>query len=451
LEVKTDISDRDWVDWALNDLAAGRIQALSNALSDMHPAEVADLLEAMPREQRSALWVAVPVEQAAEVLTYLHDEARVGIIEEMDDEELAAAAGRMDVEDLASVIEELPQDPKKTILQSLDQDQRDQLWTVLAYEEDSAGRLMSTEVACVRPDVSLAVVLRWLRRQPGLPPHTDALMVINPEGRFLGKLSLSGLLTGDPKALVSTVMAEDCDVVPVGTPEREVAALFDRRDLISVPIVGEQQQLLGRITIDDVVDIIREEADRVIMHRAGLDEDEDLFAPVMPSARRRALWLGVNLITVFAAAWVIGRFQAALDQIVALAVLMPVVASMGGIAGSQTLTLTIRGLALGQVARSNIHWLLRKELAIGALNGIVWALVVALVAYLWFGDPGIAWVIALAMLANLLAAALAGILVPISLHRLKIDPALSGTVVLTTVTDILGFLSFLGLASIMLL
>ncbi len=451
MEVITEISDRDWVDWALNDLAAGRMQALSEALSDMHPAEVADLLEAMPREQRSALWSAVPKEQAAEVLTYLHDEVRVGIITEMDDADLAAAAGRMDAEDLAFIIEDLPQDPKTTILQSLDQDQRDQLWTVLAYEEDSAGRLMSTEAACVRPDVTLAVVLRWLRRQEALPPHTDALMVIDPDGRFLGKLSLSTLLTNDPKRQVSEVMAEDCDKVPVDTPAREVAALFDRRDLISVAVVGDEQQLLGRITIDDVVDIIREEADRVLMNRAGLDEDEDLFAPVMPSAQRRALWLGLNLITVFAASWVIGRFQVALDQIVALAVLMPVVASMGGIAGSQTLTLTIRGLALGQVARSNIQWLLRKELAIGALNGLAWALVVALVAYLWFGSPGIAWVMALAMLINLLAAALAGILVPITLHRLKIDPALSGTVVLTTVTDILGFLSFLGLASLLLL
>lgn len=440
------------VEWVLNTLGEDNARdTLSPVLEQMHAADVANLLEAMPPEQREALWEIVLPEHEGEILTYLHDEARATIIEEMDAEELVAAAGQMDVEDLAEVIEELTQDQSDTILSSLDKDRRARLEAVLSYEEDSAGRLMTTDVMSVRPDVSIAVVLRWLRRHSALPPHTDALMVTDEEGIYLGKLPMDVLVTSSTDEIVADIMEKDSEAVTVATSDHDVAALFDRRDLISVAVVDANKQLLGRITIDDVVDVIKEEAEETLMRSAGLDQEEDLFSPVVPSAKRRGVWLGINLITVFMAAWVIGRFEAALDQIVALAVLMPVVASMGGIAGSQTLTLTIRGLALDQIATSNTRWLLMKEVYVGALNGAVWAVVVAIVSYLWFEDMGLAIVIAVALIINLLAAAVSGIAVPLTLKRFGIDPALSGAVVLTTVTDIMGFLSFLGLATLFLL
>ena len=451
MEPIAEVRGNELVGAALADLDAGRMAQVQDALLELHAAEIADLLEAMPPEQRLALWQVMPPEQEGEVLSYLHDEARASIIVEMDDDNLVAAAGQMDVEDLADVIEELPQDLSETILDALEQDHRARLEAVLAYDEGTAGRLMSTDVLSVRPAVTLAVVLRWLRLHASLPPHTDALMVTDSAGSYLGKLSMDAIVTGDPDALVESVMQPTAEVVHASATEHDVAALFDRRDLISVAVLDDQEQLLGRITIDDVVDIIREEADHTLLRSAGLDEEEDLFAPVFPSARRRGVWLGINLITVFLAAWVIGQFEEALDQMVALAVLLPVVASMGGIAGSQTLTLTIRGMALDQIARGNVRWLTTKELAVGALNGGVWALVVALVAYVWFRDAGISAVIAVAMVLNLLAASLSGIGVPLILKRMGIDPALSGAVILTTVTDVIGFLSFLGLATLFLL
>lgn len=432
-------------------LDAGDQAAVAAALEEAHPAEVADLLESLPPEPRSELWQAVPTELEGEVLTHLHDEARASVIEEMEAGELVAAAGSMAPEDLAEIIVELPEDQSAMLLQALDQDHRKRLEYVLNFEEHSAGRLMSSEVVSVRLDVTLAVVLRWLRRHNKLPPHTDSLMVIDDTGRYLGKLDLADALTGDPDTLVATLMNPEAPSVRAATSEHDVAAIFERRDLISLAVTDDAGYLLGRITIDDVVDVIREESDRALLNSAGLSEEEDMFAPVLPSAVRRGVWLGINLVTVFVAAWVIGRFEEALDKMVALAVLMPVVASMGGIAGSQTLTLTIRGLALDQIAASNMRWLTVKELLVGALNGLVWAVVVALISWLWFHEIGIAIIIACAMILNLLVAALAGVVVPLLLHRWGIDPALSGAVILTTVTDVIGFLSFLGLATMFLL
>lgn len=440
------------VEWVLNTLEqADSHTQLGPVLAQMHAGEVANLLEAMPPEQRQALWEVILPEHEGEILTYLHEEARHSIIETMDVDELVAAAGQMEVADLADVIEELPAEQYDSILASLDQDRRSRLETVLAYEEDSAGRLMSTDVMSVRPDVSMAVVLRWLRRHDKLPPHTDALMVVDERGVYLGSLPMQVLVTAGADTLVETVLEHQSDAVNVHTSEHEVAALFNRRDLVSVAVVDDNQQLLGRITVDEVVEVIKTEAQETLMRSAGLDQEEDLFSPVVPSARRRGLWLGINLITVFMAAWVIGQFEEALDKIVALAVLMPVVASMGGIAGSQTLTLAIRGLALDQIAASNTRWLLMKEVAVAGLNGAVWAVVVAVVAYLWFNDPWLALIIAIALVLNLLAAAVSGIIIPLTLKRVGIDPALSGAVILTTVTDIMGFLSFLGLATVFLL
>ncbi|NEV64589.1 magnesium transporter [Thiorhodococcus minor] len=439
------------VELAQSDLAQGWTERLASALAELHPAEVAGLLEGMPPEPRRATWELVPEDQRGEVLAYVHDEARATLIDEMQPEELVEAAEQMDDEDLAEVLDVLPADLTETVLTALEEDHRRRIEAVLSYPEGTAGRLMSTDVISVRADVTLAVVLRWLRLHLRLPPHTDALMVVGDDGRYLGKLDMGTVVTGDPDSLVADVMEPAAELARAEATESELAALFERRDLISVAVLDAEDRLLGRITIDDVVDVIREEADRRLLKSAGLEEEEDLFAPVIPSARRRGVWLGINLVTVFLAAWVIGRFEDALEKIVALAVLMPVVASMGGIAGSQTLTLTIRGLALNQIADANLRWLLLKELGVGALNGLVWAALVALVAWLWFQSTGLAMVIAVAMMLNLLAAAFSGIAVPIILHRLGIDPALSGAVILTTVTDVVGFLSFLGLASLFLL
>jgi magnesium transporter len=393
----------------------------------------------------------VSEETRGDVMAHVNDEVRTALIDELAPADLVVAAEQMDDKDLADVIEDLPVDLTESVLSALDEDHRQRIEAVLSYPEGTAGRLMSTNVISVRSDVTLAVVLRWLRRHRELPSHTDALKVLSSDGRYLGKLDMADLVTGDPDVPVAEVMHPHADTVLATTPESEVAALFERRDLISVGVLDDEDHLLGRITVDEVVAVIRKEADERLLKSAGLEAEPDLFAPVLPSAKNRAVWLGINLITVFLAAWVIGRFEEALDKIVALAVLMPVVASMGGIAGSQTLTLTIRGLALDQIAQSNVRWLARKEVAIGAINGVVWALVVALVSYLWFQSTGIAAVIAVAMVLNLLAAALSGIAVPLVLHRLGIDPALSGAVILTTVTDVVGFLSFLGLASLFLL
>jgi magnesium transporter len=425
--------------------------ALRAELDQLHTAETADLLESLPPEERCQLWDLVPEGQEGEILSYLGDEARAVILDEMDHAELIAAAETMEVEDLVDVMEELPEDVTEALLRSLDEDRRRRVEATLNYEEGTAARLMSTDVISVRTDVTLAVVLRYLRRRTGLPSHTDALMVIADDGTYLGSLPIADVVTGDPDASVDQVMKPMAEWVRAEATEHELAMLFERRDLISVAVIDQNNRLLGRITVDDVVDIIRAEADAAMLHHAGLSEDEDLFAPMLPSMQRRALWLGINMVTVFLASWVIGLFEHAIGKIVALAVLMPVVASMGGIAGSQTLTLTIRGLALDQIASGNVRWLFNKEFAIGLLNGLLWAVVVSVITNLWFHQPGIALVIGAAMIINLMAAAVCGVVIPLVLKRFGIDPALSGAVILTTVTDVIGFMSFLGLATLFLL
>jgi magnesium transporter len=426
-------------------------EALRGELDQLHAAETADLLESLPPEERCQLWDLVPEGQEGEILSYLGDEARAVILDKMDHADLVAAAETMEVEDLVDVMEELPEDVTEALLRSLDEDRRRRVEATLNYDEGTAARLMSTDVISMRQDVTLAVVLRYLRRRTGLPSHTDALMVIDDDGTYLGSLPIADVVTGDPEAHVEQVMKPMADWVRAEATEHELAVLFERRDLISVAVIDQNNRLLGRITVDDVVDVIRAEADAAMLHRAGLSEDEDLFAPMLPSMKRRALWLGINMMTVFLASWVIGLFEHAIGKFVALAVLMPVVASMGGIAGSQTLTLTIRGLALDQIASGNVRWLFNKELAIGLLNGLIWAVVVSVITDVWFHQRGIALVIGAAMIINLMAAAVCGVVIPLVLKRFGIDPALSGAVILTTVTDVIGFMSFLGLATLFLL
>lgn len=436
---------------ALSDaLESGTLQHVWRMLHDLHPAEIAHILESLRPAEREIAWKLVETENGGEILLYVNDEVRAGLIQDMGTNELVAATEGMDMDDLADLFHDLPDVVIREVLHSMDEQNRQRLESVLSYQEESAGGLMNTDVITVRADVTLDVVMRYLRMR-GIPDLTDSLFVVNRYGKYLGTLSLTRLLTQDPSRSVAETMDLSLEGIPADLSANEVAHLFQLRDLVSAPVVDSGNTLLGRITIDDVVDVIRDQAEHSLMSMAGMDEEEDMFAPVVTSTKRRAVWLGINLITAFIAAYVIGLFQGTLQQIVALAVLMPVAASMGGVAGMQTLTLVIRGLALGQVGKTNARWLMMKELAVGALNGVIWAIVVAAVAIFWFNDVWIGAFIAAAMVVNLGCAALAGFSIPFILQRVGIDPALAGTVVLTTITDVVGYMTFLGLATLYLL
>jgi magnesium transporter len=432
---------------ALDDGTMRQVHRLVNSL---HPAEIASLLASLPPTQREVVWDLVDPELEGDILVELNEEVRVGLISEMDTEELVAAAEGLEVDDLADLLRDLPENVNQQVLRSMDSQDRDRLNAVLGFEDDTAGGLMNTDTVSVRPDVALETVLRYLRMRGDIPEKTDALFVVNRHDRYLGLLPLTRLLTEDPERTVGEVMDTGVDGIPPLTPASAVASLFQNRDLVSAAVIAADGRLLGRITVDDVVDVIRDEAEHSVMSMAGLDEDADMFAPVVPSARRRGVWLGINLGTAFLAAYVVGLFEATIEEIVALAVLMPVVASMGGVAATQTLTLIVRGIALGQIERANARWLLTKEVAVALLNGIAWATVVALVAWLWFHQWRIAGVIFAAMVVNLLAAALAGVTVPLTLKRYGVDPAVAGGVIVTTVTDVIGFASLLGLGTLVL-
>ncbi len=420
-------------------------------IRSLHPSELARLLESLPLRERAVIWEMVDPELEGDVLVELADEVRDGLIEGMPAEELKIAVGGMELDDLADLLVDLPETLTQEVLRSLDQQERERLDAVMSYGEDSAGGLMNVDIVTVRPDVTLEVVLRYLKARGEIPDGTDAIYVVNRDNEYFGSLFLSRLLTLDPGQSVADAMSTDIQPIPAHTPSEEVVWEFENRDLLSAPVVDDDNRLVGRITIDDIVDVIRDEAEHSLMGAAGLDEEDDMFAPVVKSARRRALWLGVNLMTAFVAAAVVDLFQTTLDKIVLLAVLMPVVPSMGGVAGSQSLVVTTRAIALGQIDRTNMAGILQKESMVGLLNGIAWASVVAVATYVWFRDWRIGGVIAAAMIINLFVAALAGFVVPLTLKRMKIDPALAGGVVLTTITDVIGYMSFLGLGAIFLL
>ncbi len=434
----------------LKALESGAVRNVRRMLQSLHPAELGQLLESLPPAERAIVWQLVNPDISGDVLLEVNDEVRSGLINTMEPEALVAATGDMEVDDLADLFEDLPEAVITRILHAMGARDRERLVTVLGYAEDSAGGLMNTDTVTVRPDVSLDVVQRYLRLRGSLPEKTDKLFVVNRYGQHLGSLGLDDVLTRDPQTTVAELMDTEMRGIDASAPAAEVARLFEDRDLLSAPVTDDDNRLIGRITIDDVVDVIREEADHSIMRMAGLDEDDDIFAPVILSTRRRAIWLGVNLATAFVAAGVVGLFEATIDKIVALAVLMPVVASMGGVAGGQTLTLMIRGLALGRVESSNARWMMGKEIAVGVLNGIGWALIIAVVVIIWFRNLEIGIVIALAIVINLIVAAISGVAIPLLLKRAGIDPALAGNVILTTVTDVVGFFAFLGLGALIL-
>jgi magnesium transporter len=431
-------------------LEQGSMRHGPRMINSLHPAEIAELIESLPPHKREIVWEFVDPELEGDVLIELNEELRAELIGGMDADELIAATEGMEVDDLADLIGDLPEKLNQRVLQSMDTQDRERLNAVLAFEQDSAGGLMNLDAVTIRPDVTLEVVLRYLRMRAELPDRTDRLFVVNRHDQYLGGLDITRLLTEDPESTVGEVMDSTTEGIDPATPAREVARLFEDRDLVSAAVVNAEGRLLGRITIDDVVDVIREEADHSVLSMAGLDEEDDMFAGVVRSARRRAIWLAVNLATALLAANVVGLFEGTIEKFVALAVLMPIVASMGGIAGSQTLVLIIRGLALGRVEPSNARWLLVREVSVGLLNGLLVAGMIGMVAGVWFSDWRIGTIICAALMINMLAAALAGVGVPLVLKRLGIDPALAGSVILTTFTDCIGFASLLGLGTIFL-
>ena len=426
------------------------VELARSVVDSLHPSEIADIIEGLPKQQRYVVWQLIDPELEGDVLSHTQDGVRAELMEQMQPHEVVIATQDLETDDVADILQDLPEDVAETILQSMDEQNRDRLASVMTYPEDSAGGLMNLDVTSVRADVTLDVVARYLRRIGEIPEDTNSIMVVDRDNHYLGVLHLTDLLLKDQ----STTVGEWLDEAPCLNAEvitTEVAKLFEQRDLVSAAVVDEQGHLLGRVTIDDVVDVIQDAADQTVRSMAGLSSEDDMFGSVISSTRRRAVWLGINLMTVFLGAWVIGRFEETIQQLVALAVLLPVVAGMGGIAGSQTLTIAIRGIAQGQLVKTNVKPLLYKELAVGVLNGLIWSCIVGLVVYFWFEDTSLGIIIGMAMFINLIVAALAGALIPFVLKSFGIDPAIAGSVVLTTLTDVVGFMTFLGLATIYLM
>lgn len=432
-------------------LEKGTLAQVRARLADMHPADTALVLESLPGEDRLTVWELTDPAKQGDILAEISEDIRPKLILKMDKQELLAATETLETDDLADIFTDLPVMVSKEVLESLDEENRRSLESALSYPEDSAGGLMNFDVITVRPGMLVGVVLRYLRVRGKMPDTTDTIFVTGRDGKYLGSLLLADLVSSPTQTNIDEIMLEDAKAVNATVGSREVAGLFERHNLVTAAVVNDNNMLLGRITIDDVVDVIRLEADHTIMGQVGLREEHDIFAPVFVSSQRRAIWLGVNLITALMASWVIALFDQTIEQLVALAILMPVVASMGGIAGSQTLTLVIRGIALEQIGESNARQIMKREITVGALNGLVWAVIIAIIATTWFESVNLGLIIGLAIVINLICAALAGAFIPLALRKLDIDPALAGGVILTTITDIIGFFAFLGLAAVFLI
>jgi len=432
-------------------LDSGRMRSAAIMVNSLHPSEAARLLESLPLKDRAVLWEMVDHDLEGDVLVEVAEEVRDGLLEGMGTQELIAAIEGMEIDDLADLIADLPETVTQEVLQSLDKQDHERLQQVLAYDEESAGGMMNVDVVTVRPDVTLEVVARYLRVVGEIADGTDSVFVVSRDDTYVGSLFLSRLLTHDPEDMVASAMSTDLMPIPAHTPSNQVVWEFENRDLLSAPVVDDDYRVLGRITVDDVVDVIRDEAEHALMGAVGLDEEDDMFAPVFKSAGRRALWLGVNLGTAVLAASVVKQFQTTLDAIVILAVLMPIVPSMGGVAGTQSLVIITRAIALGQISGANAAGILRKEILVGILNGFGWAVVISLFTYFWLEDWRIGGIIGAAMIINMVVAAGAGFFIPLTLRRMNVDPALAGGVVLTTVTDVVGYIAFLGLGALFLM
>ncbi|MDP1928906.1 MAG: magnesium transporter [Thiobacillus sp.] len=424
---------------------------LQRKLEQLHPADIAYILEALPLDERRLVWDLVKAENDGEILLEVSDSVRESLIQTMDKAELLAAAESLDTDEIADIAGDLPHDVIQELLTSLDVQKRARLQSALSYPEDTVGALMDYEMVTIRVDVTLEVALRYLRRLGELPDQLDKLFVVNQDEVLIGVLPLKRLLTTDPEASVAAVMVEDFVKFHAEDEASEAAQAFERYDLVMAPVVDVNGRLIGRLTVDAVVDYIRESADADMLSMAGLKEEEDLFSTVWNAAKNRWMWLAINLGTAFVASRVIGAFEGSIEKLAALAALMPIIAGIGGNSGNQTITLIIRGLALGHITPANAKRLVVKEIGVALLNGLMWGSAVGIFAWLLYDNPALGGVMALAMLLNLLVAALAGIFIPMTLERFKRDPAIGSSVLLTFITDSMGFFIFLGLATILLL
>ena len=431
-------------------LGSGMFVYVRKLLQNMPAYDLALILESSTAKSRPVLWQLIDPDNQGEVLEELNEEVRKGILKSMRPEKLAAVAEGMDVDDLAEVLRTLPDSVYREVLNSMDSQDRSRVETALSFDEDTAGGIMNTDTITLRPDVTVDVILRYLRLKGSLPEATDSFYVVDRHDRFIGAVSLSALVTTKTEIVVSSLINAEIEAVSADMSDTDVAQLFERHDWLSAPVIDGNGRLLGRITIDDVIDIIREDAEHSMMSMAGLDDEADTFAPVLKSTSQRSVWLGVNLITALFAVAVSSMFEGILSILPILAILNSLVPSMGGVAGNQTLTLVIRGIALGHVGDSNARSLLYKELAVGFLNGIIWALLIATFVALWKQNLLLGGVIAFAMLMNMTVAGLAGVTIPLLLKKLNIDPALAGSVILTTITDVVGIFAFLGTATLLL-
>jgi len=426
---------------------SGMFVYVRNLFQEMPAYDLALMLESSTAKTRLALWQLIDPDMHGEVLEELNEEVRKTILKSMAPEKVAAVAEGMDVDDIAEVLRTLPDSVYQQVINTMDSQDRARVEQALSYEEDTAGGIMNTDTITIRPDVTVDVVLRYLRLKGTLPESTDSFYVVDRNDLFIGSVSLSTIVTARPEVIISTLIEDDITAVKADMPETDVAQLFEKYDWFSAPVVDDDGRLLGRITIDDVIDIIREEAEHSMMSMAGLDDEADTFAPVVKSTQQRSIWLAVNLVTALMAVAVSAMFEGILSQLAILAILNTLVPSMGGVAGNQTLTLVIRGIALGHIGDSNSRIILYKELAVGFLNGLIWAIVIAGVVVVWKQDLTLGAVIAFAMMVNLTAAGASGVLIPIILKKMNIDPALAGSVILTTITDIVGIFAFLGTAT----
>lgn len=427
------------------------LQELQKKLDLLHPADVAYILEALPLEQRLDVWELVKVERDGEILLEVSDAVRQTLIADMDSDELLAAAEQLDTDELADLAPDLPKDVLHDLLDSLDTQNRERLQSALSYPEESVGALMDFDIITIREDVTLEVALRYMRRLGSLPNHTDKLFVVDRHDILQGVLPLKRMVVSDLDANVSEVMAEDAVVFHPEDIADEAAKAFERYDLVTAPVVDENNKLVGRITVDAVMDFIRDEAESDKLSMAGLREEEDFFASVWKSVQNRWAWLAINLVTALVASRVIGLFEGSIERIVALAALMPIVAGIGGNSGNQTTTMIVRGLALGQIASHNMRSLINKELGVALLNGLLWGGVLGLIAYALYGSYQLGLVMMGAMTLNLLLAAVMGVMIPLVMNKIGRDPAVGSSVLITAMTDSGGFFIFLGLATIFLL
>ena len=424
----------------------GQVRAL---LGELHPSEIADLLESLPPKVRETLWDLIEPALEGDVLSEIQDAVRSSLLEQMHPKEVAEATKDLDTDDAADILQDLPEDVVASVLDSMDAQNRERVASILSYPEDDAGGLMNIDVVPIRADVSLDVVSRYLRQLGELPEQTDNLMVVDRENLYLGVLPLADILTKKPDTSVGENMIKETGIT-ADTPAQEVARIFEQRDWFSAGVVDEQGTLLGRITVDDVVDVIEEEAEEDLMLMSGIRET-DIAESVFEASKNRVIWLIINLATAILASMVIALFDASIQQMVALAVLMPIVASMGGNAGTQTLTVTVRAIATRELTSSNVKRIVFREFSIALVNGIILALIIGVLAWLWFDNMALGGVMGTAMVVNIIMAGLAGILIPIFLDKMDIDPALASSIFVTTITDVIGFFSFLGLAAVVLL